>query len=195
VSAVLTAWGSWQPALDPHRRPSVSEALVGSLGGRRADQQVPSPVGVTPATPCQLTLRQRCPTLPAAGSAQTQPTSAQTWTVCQSPEEMAAGVCSGCGGHHAVASSVYRCCWTLAPGRACSAWQRRRGGTASSPWRPAPAGRVLEVEISHPPPADPAFSADGATAERHAPMQPADCASLSITMLRSCCRGRSLPCG
>lgn len=45
VSAVLTAWGSWQPALDPHRRPSVGEALVGSLGGRRADQQVPSPLG------------------------------------------------------------------------------------------------------------------------------------------------------
>ena len=32
VSAVVTAWGTWQPALDPNRRPSVSDALVGSLG-------------------------------------------------------------------------------------------------------------------------------------------------------------------
>ncbi len=44
VSAVLTAWGSWQPGLEPHRRPSVGEALVGSLGGRRADQQVAAPL-------------------------------------------------------------------------------------------------------------------------------------------------------
>lgn len=40
VAALLTTWGSWQPSLEAHRRPSVGEALVGSLGGRRADQQV-----------------------------------------------------------------------------------------------------------------------------------------------------------
>lgn len=32
VSALLSAWGSWQPALAASRRPSVAEALVGSLG-------------------------------------------------------------------------------------------------------------------------------------------------------------------
>jgi len=45
VSATLTAWGSWQPALEPHRRPSVGEALIGSLGGRRAEQQVSTAFG------------------------------------------------------------------------------------------------------------------------------------------------------
>lgn len=43
VAAVITAWGTWQPALSPNRRPSVSDALVGSLGGSKAEDQVCSP--------------------------------------------------------------------------------------------------------------------------------------------------------
>lgn len=40
VAATITAWGSWQPGLEPHRSPSVSQVLVAALGGARADQQV-----------------------------------------------------------------------------------------------------------------------------------------------------------
>lgn len=40
VAACITAWGFWQPALEPHRRPSVADVLVGPLGGARADEQV-----------------------------------------------------------------------------------------------------------------------------------------------------------
>ena len=43
VAAVITAWGTWQPALSPNRRPSVSDALVGSLGGSKADSQARTP--------------------------------------------------------------------------------------------------------------------------------------------------------
>jgi FkbM family methyltransferase len=35
VSALLSNWGTWQPALAPTRRPSVVEALVGALGGEQ----------------------------------------------------------------------------------------------------------------------------------------------------------------
>ncbi|KAL3159283.1 hypothetical protein ABBQ32_011245 [Trebouxia sp. C0010 RCD-2024] len=38
VSASLTAWGSWQPALAPTRGPTVLEALIGSLGGRGSNR-------------------------------------------------------------------------------------------------------------------------------------------------------------
>ena len=37
---MITAWGTWQPALDPNRRPSVSDALVGSLGDSFNGSQV-----------------------------------------------------------------------------------------------------------------------------------------------------------
>ena len=40
VAATVTAWGTWQPGLAPHRSPSVSEVLIAALGGARADQQV-----------------------------------------------------------------------------------------------------------------------------------------------------------
>ena len=40
VSAMITAWGTWQPALDPNRRPSVSDALIGSLGDSSNGSQV-----------------------------------------------------------------------------------------------------------------------------------------------------------
>ena len=46
VAATVTAWGSWQPGLEPHRTPSVSQVLVAALGGVRADHQVPG----SPAT-------------------------------------------------------------------------------------------------------------------------------------------------
>lgn len=45
VAAVITAWGTWQPGLNPNRRPSVSDALVGSLGGVKAESQVLLDVG------------------------------------------------------------------------------------------------------------------------------------------------------
>jgi FkbM family methyltransferase len=35
VSALISNWGTWQPALAPTRKPSVVEALVGSLGGHK----------------------------------------------------------------------------------------------------------------------------------------------------------------
>ena len=38
VSASLTAWGSWQPALAPFRGPTVLDALVGSLGSRGSNR-------------------------------------------------------------------------------------------------------------------------------------------------------------
>ncbi len=40
MSAMITAWGTWQPALDPNRRPSVSDALIGSLGDGSNGSQV-----------------------------------------------------------------------------------------------------------------------------------------------------------
>ena len=38
VSASLTAWGSWQPALAPTRGPTVLDALIGSLGSRGSNR-------------------------------------------------------------------------------------------------------------------------------------------------------------
>ena len=40
VSAFLSAWGAWQPALDPFRSPSVADALIGSLGGHGSERRV-----------------------------------------------------------------------------------------------------------------------------------------------------------
>mmetsp|Transcript_10132 Transcript_10132/g.30353 ORF Transcript_10132/g.30353 Transcript_10132/m.30353 type:complete len:836 (-) Transcript_10132:2926-5433(-) len=45
VAATITAWGTWQPGLEPHRSPSPSEVLVAALGGARADQQVLLDIG------------------------------------------------------------------------------------------------------------------------------------------------------
>ena len=41
VSASLTAWGSWQPALAPTRGPTVLDALIGSLGSRGSNRVSP----------------------------------------------------------------------------------------------------------------------------------------------------------
>ena len=38
MSASLTAWGNWQPALAPVRGPTVLDALIGSLGSRSTDK-------------------------------------------------------------------------------------------------------------------------------------------------------------
>ena len=38
MSASLTAWGSWQPALAPTRGPTVLDALIGSLGSRGSNR-------------------------------------------------------------------------------------------------------------------------------------------------------------
>lgn len=48
VSATVSAWGFWQPAISPSRRPSVADALVGSLGGMYGERQVGTvpPLGV-----------------------------------------------------------------------------------------------------------------------------------------------------
>lgn len=55
VAATITAWGTWQPGLEPHRSPSPSEVLVAALGGARADQQVRRhgcvPAELTPQMP------------------------------------------------------------------------------------------------------------------------------------------------
>ena len=40
VSHVLSRYGTWQPALQHRRAPTVAEALVGSLGGFGAEQRV-----------------------------------------------------------------------------------------------------------------------------------------------------------
>lgn len=40
VSASLTAWGNWQPALAPVRGPTVLDALIGSLGSRSTTEKV-----------------------------------------------------------------------------------------------------------------------------------------------------------
>lgn len=45
VAASITAWGFWQPALQPNRRPSVADVIVGPLGGARADEQVLLDIG------------------------------------------------------------------------------------------------------------------------------------------------------
>jgi hypothetical protein len=94
VSAVLTAWGSWQPALDPHRRPSVSEALVGSLGGRRADQQVQNWSTLSP--PCKVCplCRERWTVHWAASSALFWPIPAQAWLECEMHGATAGSSCN-----------------------------------------------------------------------------------------------------
>lgn len=40
VGATVTQWGTWQPAIDPTRGPTVTEALVGSLGSRMVGHKV-----------------------------------------------------------------------------------------------------------------------------------------------------------
>lgn len=51
VSASLTAWGSWQPALAPTRGPTVLEALIGSLGGRGSNRVSPKHLTHSAALP------------------------------------------------------------------------------------------------------------------------------------------------
>lgn len=43
VCHVLSQYGAWQPALSHKRSPTVVEALVGSLGGKGAEQRVSGP--------------------------------------------------------------------------------------------------------------------------------------------------------
>ena len=43
TSAVLSIWGTWQPAMAPTRGPTVADALIGSLGGRGAERRVSLP--------------------------------------------------------------------------------------------------------------------------------------------------------
>ena len=40
VGAALTTHGSWQPSVQPSRRPSLVDAVVGSMGGADARQHV-----------------------------------------------------------------------------------------------------------------------------------------------------------
>lgn len=59
VSAVLTAHGTWQPGVAPHRKPAVVEALVGALA-KHSRRSSNSPVGASEAAPS---------TAPVAGQA------------------------------------------------------------------------------------------------------------------------------
>lgn len=45
VSAAITTHGSWQPSVQPSRRPSLADALVGSMGGADSRQNVLVDVG------------------------------------------------------------------------------------------------------------------------------------------------------
>lgn len=45
VGAALTTHGSWQPSVQPSRRPSLVDAVVGSLGGTGSKQNVLVDVG------------------------------------------------------------------------------------------------------------------------------------------------------
>ena len=57
VSALLSAWGFWQPALDPTRRPTVAEVLLDSLDSAHSERQV----SFCMLLACCMVLRLCCP--------------------------------------------------------------------------------------------------------------------------------------